>query len=51
MATVREVRVLLAAPGVRRIPLSHARCAHGVYEEAGFRPLDKPVQWMAPHFE
>ncbi|MEW2181058.1 GNAT family N-acetyltransferase [Streptomyces sp. NPDC005406] len=39
----------LAPTGVRRFLLATAD-AHGVYEKAGFRPLDNPDQWMRLRF-
>lgn len=40
-----RIRDHLVPLGVRRILLA-TRDAHGVYAKAGFRPLDRPEQWM-----
>lgn len=48
-AMVRQARDHLGALGVRRILLA-THDAHGVYEKIGFKPLDKPDNWMALHF-
>ncbi|WP_105974230.1 GNAT family N-acetyltransferase [Streptomyces geranii] len=48
-AMVREVRDHLGGLGVHRILLA-TKDAHGVYEKIGFRPLEKPDQWMALYF-
>ncbi|WP_149830294.1 GNAT family N-acetyltransferase [Streptomyces tailanensis] len=45
-ALVGAVREHLRAFGVRRVLLA-THDAHGVYEQVGFRALDKPDQWMA----
>ncbi|MDF3292772.1 GNAT family N-acetyltransferase [Streptomyces silvisoli] len=44
-ALVEAVRDHLAPYGLRRIMLA-TDDAHGVYEKAGFRPLDDPQRWM-----
>ncbi|MET7643692.1 GNAT family N-acetyltransferase [Streptomyces sp. NPDC005426] len=46
---VGAARDHLAPTGVRRFLLATAD-AHGVYEKAGFRPLDHPDQWMCLRF-
>ncbi|MEU1368132.1 GNAT family N-acetyltransferase [Streptomyces sp. NPDC005803] len=46
---VAAARDHLAPTGVRRFLLATAD-AHGVYEKAGFRPLDHPDQWMCLRF-
>ncbi|MYR55107.1 GNAT family N-acetyltransferase, partial [Streptomyces sp. SID625] len=45
-ALVAAVREHLRPLGVRRIVLA-TDDAHGVYEKLGFRPLERPGQWMA----
>ncbi|GAB3818087.1 GNAT family N-acetyltransferase [Micromonospora zhanjiangensis] len=42
---VDQVRTELAEQGVRRILLA-TNDAHGLYAEAGFRPLAVPTRWM-----
>ncbi|MFH8341502.1 GNAT family N-acetyltransferase [Streptomyces sp. AM6-12] len=49
-AFVAAVRDHLAAFGVRRILLC-TEDAHGVYETAGFTPLERPGTWMIHRFE
>ncbi|MFF7355360.1 MULTISPECIES: GNAT family N-acetyltransferase [Streptomyces] len=48
-AFVGRIRDHLAPYGLRRMLLATAD-AHGVYEKAGFRPLDRPDQWMVHPF-
>ncbi|GGU95486.1 N-acetyltransferase [Streptomyces filipinensis] len=48
-AFVGRIRDHLAPYGLRRMLLATAD-AHGVYEKAGFRPLDRPGQWMVHPF-
>ncbi|MFK4147863.1 GNAT family N-acetyltransferase [Streptomyces sp. NPDC004065] len=45
-ALVGAVREHLRPCGLRRIMLA-THDAHGVYEKLGFRPLERPGQWMA----
>ncbi|WNM34053.1 GNAT family N-acetyltransferase [Streptomyces sp. Li-HN-5-11] len=45
-AMVAAVREHLRPCGLRRILLA-THDAHGVYEKVGFRPLERPEQWMA----
>ncbi|MFF8596200.1 GNAT family N-acetyltransferase [Streptomyces sp. NPDC015220] len=45
-ALVAAVRDRLRPHGLRRILLA-THDAHGVYEKLGFRPLERPGQWMA----
>ncbi|MET7680805.1 GNAT family N-acetyltransferase [Streptomyces sp. NPDC005423] len=49
-ALVGAVREELRPCGLRRIVLA-THDAHGVYEKLGFRPLERPDQWMALVFE
>ncbi|ANP53998.1 GNAT superfamily N-acetyltransferase [Streptomyces griseochromogenes] len=49
-AFVGRVRDHLRPFGLRRILLA-TEDAHGVYEKLGFRPLDRPDQWMLHGFE
>lgn len=49
-ALVAAVREHLRPHGLRRILLA-THDAHGVYEKLGFRPLERPGQWMALVFE
>ncbi|MEU7056516.1 GNAT family N-acetyltransferase [Streptomyces sp. NPDC046197] len=49
-ALVGAVREHLRPHGLRRIALA-THDAHGVYEKLGFRPLQRPEQWMALVFE
>ncbi|WP_037860177.1 GNAT family N-acetyltransferase [Streptomyces sp. NRRL S-340] len=49
-ALVVAVREHLRPHGLRRILLA-THDAHGVYEKLGFRPLERPGQWMALVFE
>ncbi|MBT2413517.1 GNAT family N-acetyltransferase [Streptomyces sp. ISL-12] len=44
-AMAAAVREYLRPYGLRRIVLA-TRDAHGVYARLGFRPLDKPEEWM-----
>ncbi|MCQ4045734.1 GNAT family N-acetyltransferase [Streptantibioticus rubrisoli] len=44
-ALVEAVRDHLMPYGLRRIMLA-TEDAHGVYQKAGFRPLDDPQRWM-----
>ncbi|MFD5794964.1 GNAT family N-acetyltransferase [Streptomyces diastatochromogenes] len=44
-AFVGRIRDHLRPFGLRRILLA-TEDAHGVYEKLGFRPLDRPDQWM-----
>lgn len=46
---VAAARDHLAPTGVSRFLLATSD-AHGVYEKAGFRPLDNPDQWMCLRF-
>lgn len=48
-ALVGAVREELRAYGLRRVLLA-THDAHGVYEKLGFRPLERPDQWMALSF-
>lgn len=47
---VAAVRDEVRGCGVKRVVLA-THDAHGVYAELGFRPLDRPDQWMALLFE
>ncbi|MBN0045461.1 GNAT family N-acetyltransferase [Streptomyces actuosus] len=49
-AMVAAVREHLRPYGLRRIMLA-THDAHGVYEKVGFRPLDRPDQWLLHTFE
>jgi GNAT superfamily N-acetyltransferase len=49
-AFVGRIRDHVKPYGVRRILLA-THDAHGVYEKVGFRPLDRPDQWMLHPFE
>jgi predicted GNAT family acetyltransferase len=49
-AFVAGIRDHLAPLGLRRILLA-TQDAHGVYAKLGFRPLDRPDQWMVHLFE
>ena len=49
-AFVGRIRDHLRPFGVRRILLA-TQDAHGVYGKLGFRPLDRPDQWMLHPFE
>ncbi|MEU1404334.1 GNAT family N-acetyltransferase [Streptomyces sp. NPDC005728] len=49
-AFVGRIRDHLRPFGLRRMLLA-TEDAHGVYEKLGFRPLDRPDQWMAHPFE
>ncbi|WP_086725697.1 GNAT family N-acetyltransferase [Streptomyces carpinensis] len=49
-AFVGAIREHLRPYGLRRILLA-TEDAHGVYERLGFRPLDRPDQWMVHHFD
>lgn len=49
-ALVAAVREHLRPHGLRRVLLC-THDAHGVYEEVGFRPLNRPDQWMALAFD
>ncbi|AKN73352.1 acetyltransferase [Streptomyces sp. PBH53] len=49
-AFVGRIRDHLAPFGLRRVLLA-TEDAHGVYEKLGFRPLDRPDQWMVHTFE
>jgi GNAT superfamily N-acetyltransferase len=49
-AFVGRIRDHVKPYGVRRILLA-THDAHGVYEKVGFRPLDRPDQWMVHPFE
>jgi GNAT superfamily N-acetyltransferase len=49
-AFVGRIRDHLRPYGLRRLVLA-TDDAHGVYEKLGFRPLDRPEQWMAHLFE
>nr|BFD85834.1 GNAT family N-acetyltransferase [Streptomyces sp. Xyl84] len=49
-ALVAAVREHLRPHGLRRILLA-THDAHGVYQKLGFRPLERPGQWMALVFE
>lgn len=46
VALIDGVIASLAPFGLRRIALTTGD-AHGLYEKFGFRPLDRPEQWMA----
>ncbi|GGZ93500.1 GNAT family N-acetyltransferase [Streptomyces echinoruber] len=48
-ALVAAVREHLRPYGLRRMLLA-THDAHGVYEKAGFGPLERPEQWMALYF-
>lgn len=48
-ALVAAVRDHLRPLGLRRVLLA-THDAHAVYEQVGFRPLDRPDQWMAHTF-
>lgn len=48
-ALVGAVREELRSYGLRRVLLA-THDAHGVYEKLGFRPLERPDQWMALSF-
>ncbi|MFJ4471301.1 GNAT family N-acetyltransferase [Streptomyces sp. NPDC089424] len=48
-ALVEALREHLRGYGVRRVLLA-TRDAHGVYEKAGFAPLERPEEWMALYF-
>lgn len=45
-ALVASVLAHLRPLGLRRVLLA-TEDAHGVYEKVGFRPLERPHQWMA----
>ncbi|MEU6552572.1 GNAT family N-acetyltransferase [Streptomyces sp. NPDC046915] len=49
-AMVGAIREHLRPYGLRRLVLA-TDDAHGVYEKLGFRPLDRPDQWMVHGFE
>lgn len=49
-AMVGAIRDHLRPYGLRRVLLA-TEDAHGVYEKVGFRPLERPDQWMAHSFE
>ncbi|MFD9394948.1 GNAT family N-acetyltransferase [Streptomyces sp. NPDC060000] len=49
-ALVAAVRDHLRPHGLRRVLLA-THDAHGVYEQVGFEPLEKPDRWMALIFE
>ncbi|OLZ72918.1 GNAT family N-acetyltransferase [Streptomyces sp. IMTB 2501] len=49
-AFVGRIRDHLKPYGLRRMLLA-TEDAHGVYEKVGFRPLDRPDQWMINLFE
>ncbi|MET8581978.1 GNAT family N-acetyltransferase [Streptomyces collinus] len=49
-AFVEGIREHLRPFGLRRVLLA-TRDAHGVYEKAGFRPLDRPDDFMVLPFE
>ncbi|MFJ9817170.1 GNAT family N-acetyltransferase [Streptomyces sp. NPDC101151] len=49
-AFVGRIQDHLRPFGLRRILLA-TEDAHGVYEKLGFRPLDRPDQWMMHPFE
>ncbi|MGW2746368.1 GNAT family N-acetyltransferase [Streptomyces sp. NPDC001450] len=49
-AFVGRIRDHLRPFGLRRILLA-TEDAQGVYEKVGFRPLDRPGQWMIHPFE
>ncbi|GAB2748540.1 GNAT family N-acetyltransferase [Streptomyces bullii] len=49
-ALVAAVREHLRPHQLRRVLLA-THDAHGVYEKLGFRPLERPDQWMALIFE
>ncbi|EST21602.1 GNAT family N-acetyltransferase [Streptomyces roseochromogenus] len=49
-AFVGRIRDHLKPYGLRRMLLA-TEDAHGVYEKVGFRPLDRPDQWMIHLFE
>ncbi|MGW0996172.1 GNAT family N-acetyltransferase [Streptomyces sp. NPDC002523] len=49
-AFVGRIRDHLRPYGLRRLVLA-TDDAHGVYEKLGFRPLERPEQWMAHLFE
>ncbi|MFH9661390.1 GNAT family N-acetyltransferase [Streptomyces sp. NPDC017248] len=49
-AFVGRIRDHLAPLGLRRLLLA-THDAHGVYAKLGFRPLDRPDQWMVHSFE
>ncbi|WP_022889972.1 GNAT family N-acetyltransferase [Agromyces italicus] len=46
VALIEQIMTELEPLGLRRIGLTTAD-AHGLYERFGFRPLDRPEQWMA----
>jgi GNAT superfamily N-acetyltransferase len=46
VALIERIMASLEPLGLRRIGLTTAD-AHGLYERFGFRPLDRPEQWMA----
>lgn len=46
VALIEQIMASLEPLGLRRIGLTTAD-AHGLYERFGFRPLDRPEQWMA----
>ncbi|MEV5440429.1 GNAT family N-acetyltransferase [Streptomyces sp. NPDC052682] len=48
-ALVAAVREHLRPYGLRRVLLA-THDAHGVYEQVGFRALERPDRWMALHF-
>ncbi|MFF4397731.1 GNAT family N-acetyltransferase [Streptomyces sp. NPDC001480] len=48
-AMVGAIREHLRPYGLRRLLLATST-AHGVYEKVGFRPLDRPDQWMVHSF-
>ncbi|MFG3012802.1 GNAT family N-acetyltransferase [Streptomyces cinerochromogenes] len=48
-AFVARIRDHLVPFGLRRVLLA-THDAHGVYEKLGFRPLDRPDQWMVHTF-
>ncbi|MGV4987170.1 GNAT family N-acetyltransferase [Streptomyces sp. NPDC001709] len=49
-AFVGRIRDHLEPYGLRRVLLA-TQDAHAVYERVGFRPLDRPDQWMVHPFE
>ncbi|MEV6115615.1 GNAT family N-acetyltransferase [Streptomyces sp. NPDC052109] len=49
-AFVGRIRDHLEPYGLRRFLLA-THDAHGVYEKLGFRPLDRPDQWMLHRFQ
>ncbi|WP_078917511.1 GNAT family N-acetyltransferase [Streptomyces sp. NRRL S-813] len=49
-ALVGAVREHLRPYGLKRVLLA-THDAHGVYEKLGFRPLERPDQWMAHFFD